>query len=157
MKEKKNLTYRLVVCFFFVLAMALAAYFLYDSFLMKNDGAESTLALVSEVILILALFYESATLLSRPKKELLLQDIAFERDGELNKLPLIVLNVILLLGLALLGGGLYLYFVSKRGEGLANAEFLLACGVALSLNMLAYDLYVAMYRPHPFKVEDLLK
>lgn len=121
----------------------------------ESDGLFGQLSLIIIAAFTLA---EIIILLKNIKKELLLFQIAFNENKAVNKVPLIIANVLLVLSLAIFLTGMIISLKQDTAPELLTAGRVLGpIGLIAFLNCLIYDIYVILYRQRRFRIEDLLK
>ena len=154
-EEKRNVRYRVVASLILLIPLALivnAAILVF-----KNLYEDTWIALAAIGVVSFFEILELVLLLKKPKKELIIYPIAFNKNDTVNNIPLIAVGVGTALGIGLVTLSLIVFFINgdsiikmSMGVVLAIASYLLA-------NCVDYIIFIPMLRKKQVTLQDLSK
>lgn len=155
-EERKNVFYRIIASLILLITAGIITF----SFItvIKIEQKQLALDIITLSLTSLFLLLEIIAILSRGKKESILDKIAFEPNRLINHVPLIAVIIGNLFGLGLMLLGVSVYF-KRFDEITIRTSMLVIISVAVYLvtNCLIYFLYVLMFKKRETKLENFIK
>ena len=148
--------YRLISLVAIILAVFYAGFFYAMIIGRELEDLDRIFLSIGTAIVILFSLLEIFLLIKGWNKPLLMENIAFIKNGTMTTGPFIVVNIGLVLGITLFSLGLVLFLI--KDETLVRCAMLFASvvGAYLMINCLLYDLFVWIFRKRKFDIKDLL-
>ena len=148
--------YRLISLVAIILAVFYAGFF-YASIVGRNiEQMDLVFLSIGTGIIIIFSLLEMFLLIKGWNKPLLMENIAFIRNGTMTTGPFIVVNIGLVLGITLFSLGLVIFLTNEKVLVKCAMLFASVVGGYLLINCLLYDLFVWMFRKRKFNIKDLL-
>lgn len=153
--ERKNILYRIILTLLILCSMGLMVF----SFIhvVTTESEDKIISIAACIAAIAFALFEIVMGLKGGKKDLGLYNIAFNKNGVINNVPLFAVIISTVFGAGLSALGIALLLTQKEEPSVTAALIVLSISAYLVVNCLAYFIYVLMFRNKPMKLEDLIK
>ncbi len=137
--------YRIISLILTTIQIPIHGYLLFLN--LTHVETDSTIVLVSTLIVLLLSIVETFVSFKTIKQDTsALYDLAFEKDGSLNKFAFIVSLILGVIGIALLASGIYFFIISNYLLGVCFSSI----GIFMVLNIVIYISFIVVSKRNKY-------
>ena len=148
----KNNLYRFSYIFFNLLLISLDIFFLYKIIPLASEKVLHIITLLSLILFEIFQIYLIFKGFLKKNEDFIIHDLVYENNGSINKPPLIIANILLVLGVSLTITFICLIFILP--SFINESYVLVSIFLLLVVDTAYYDLYILL---HHLKSKDIYK
>ncbi len=156
-KQTKSILFRLISSFMCLIAMALCVYLFILCMLEDDEETYLWFHMISLGAAFVMALLEMTICLKNMKKELLLEYIVFNENKSINLVGLVIVSIMTALSLGLSIMAIVFMVMNYSIDAYYASVVILGCCVYLFVNCPLYYLYILLFKPKKFTVEDYHK
>ena len=154
-EERKIIIFRLIAAFLLLVPIAIQSLAMYQVFAIKPD--EIVLLVISICAVAAFNLFEIILILRGWKKQSHLYDIAFNKNGTLNNVPVFAVAIGAAFGVGLTILSTIVYFYREEMHIKCSMLVILSIGSYLLINCIVYFIFLIFYKKREINLRDFIK